>query len=59
LTDPDNSNTTLVIGTWQSLQDWNRWKENSERKKIDAMLEIYQERPTTYEPYVIGVGFNK
>jgi quinol monooxygenase YgiN len=59
LTDPDNSNTTLVIGTWQSLQDWNRWKENPERKQIDAMLEIYQERPTTYEPYVIGVGFNK
>jgi heme-degrading monooxygenase HmoA len=59
LTDPEDSNKTLVIGTWQSLEDWNRWKEHPHRQKLESMLEIYQEGPTTYEAYVIGIGFNK
>jgi heme-degrading monooxygenase HmoA len=59
LTDPENTDKTLVIGTWQSLKDWHQWKDHSERKRIEAMLEIYQESPTTYEPYVIGIGLNK
>jgi quinol monooxygenase YgiN len=59
LTDPENANKTLVIGTWQSLKAWNHWKDNPERQKLDSMLEIYQESPTTYEPYTIGIGFNK
>jgi heme-degrading monooxygenase HmoA len=59
LTDPENSNKTLIIGTWQSLEDWNRWKENPDRQKLEAMLEIYQEGPTIYEAYVVGTGFTK
>ena len=59
LTAPENSNKTLVIGTWQSLEEWNRWRDNPERKKLEAMLEIYQQSPTTYEAYTIGIGFNK
>ncbi|HEV8724934.1 MAG TPA: antibiotic biosynthesis monooxygenase family protein [Candidatus Binatia bacterium] len=33
----------LVMSTWRSLEDWNRWADSPERKafqqKIDAMLE--------------------
>jgi quinol monooxygenase YgiN len=59
LSDPENSHKTLIIGTWQSLEEWNRWKENPERQKLDAMLEIYQEGPAIYEAYVVGTGFTK
>jgi heme-degrading monooxygenase HmoA len=41
----------LVISTWKSLEDWNRWADSPERKafqqKIDAMLE----EPTKITPY--------
>ena len=59
LTDPKNSNKTLIIGTWQSLEEWNRWKEHPDRQRLEAMLEIYQESPAIYEAYVVGTGFTK
>jgi len=59
LTDPENSYKTLIIGTWQSLEEWNHWKENPERQRLEAMLEIYQEGPAIYEAYVVGTGFTK
>ena len=59
LTDPENSHKTLIIGTWQSLEEWNRWKDHPERQKLESMLEIYQEGPAVYEAYVVGTGFTK
>ena len=44
----------MVISTWQSLEDWNIWKESGERKSIDALLEESQTEPTAYEPYVFS-----
>ncbi len=41
----------LVISTWASLDDWNRWKDSDVRKKYEGMLEIYQEKPSEYEAY--------
>ena len=57
LMEPENPNIMLVIGTWQTLEDWQRWKENPERRKLEAMLEIYQDGSTLYEEYVVGTGF--
>jgi heme-degrading monooxygenase HmoA len=41
----------LVISTWKSLEDWNRWANSPERKafqeKTDAMLEA----PAKVTPY--------
>ena len=59
LMEPENPNKMLVIGTWQSLEDWNRWQANEERSRLEAMLEIYQEGPTQYEAYVVGTGFSQ
>jgi heme-degrading monooxygenase HmoA len=58
LMEPDNPNTMLVISTWQTLKDWNRWKANAERIRLESMLEIYQEGSTRYEEYVVGTGFS-
>ena len=47
-------NDMVVISTWGSLDEWNAWKESDDRKKFEAMLEIYQEGPTEYEEYLLG-----
>jgi antibiotic biosynthesis monooxygenase (ABM) superfamily enzyme len=48
-----------VISTWQTMEDWLRWKESPERKKYEEMLEIFQTRPTEYEEYILGTSFQK
>jgi heme-degrading monooxygenase HmoA len=49
----------VVIGSWQSLEEWYRWRDSDERKRFESMLELYQERPTDYEEFLLGtpLGF--
>lgn len=47
-------NNMVVISSWQSLDDWYRWRDCEERRKFEAMLEMYQERPTDYDEYLLG-----
>ena len=48
-----------VIATWQSIEEWLNWKENPERKNVEAMLEFFQSGPTEYEEYFLGTPFQK
>jgi heme-degrading monooxygenase HmoA len=48
-----------VICTWQKMKYWEAWKSSEERKTYEAMLEIYQTRPTQYEEYLLGTSFQK
>lgn len=50
----ENTNKVVVISIWDSLADWNNWKENPLRQKIDASLFELQDNPTTYEPFVFS-----
>ena len=54
MTDPQSIS---VIATWQSMEDWIKWKDNPERQKIEAMLEVFQLGPTVYEEYYLGTTF--
>lgn len=47
-------NDMVVISTWGSLEAWQAWKDSDDRKKFEAMLEVYQEGPTEYEEYLLG-----
>jgi heme-degrading monooxygenase HmoA len=47
-----------VICSWQSMAEWHVWKNCEERKSYEAMLEIYQTRPTQYEEYLLGTSFH-
>ena len=49
LSDPHNS---IVISTWQSVDDWKNWEQNAERKKIQAKNEKRMLRPTKTKIYV-------
>ena len=46
--------TLMVIGTWQDLESWHSWKENSTRNTLEKMLETYQEEPTEYQEFTLG-----
>jgi len=58
LMEPDNPNKMLVIGTWQTIEDWDQWKSKADRTRLESLLEVYQEGPTQYEAYVVGTGFS-
>ena len=49
----------LVISTWQSIDNWLKWKEDPGRKTNEALLEQYLEGPTEYEVFVFGTYVSK
>ena len=52
LIDHDDPQKTMVIGTWQSMDDWLAWKEDPSRKELETRLEPLLEGPTEYEAFV-------
>jgi heme-degrading monooxygenase HmoA len=55
----DYPNNMVVISTWQSEQAWHNWRDSDTRKKFEAMLEVYQDRPTDYDEYLLGSPLQK
>ncbi len=51
----DDPQNVLVIGTWQDMESWLAWKEDPKRIAFESMLELYQEGPTQYEAFMLGV----
>ena len=50
----DDPQKILVISTWQSIENWLKWKEDPARKANEAKLQQYLEDPTEHETYVFG-----
>jgi heme-degrading monooxygenase HmoA len=44
----------VVISTWQSMEEWQAWRDSQDRKKFESMLEVYQEGKTVIEEYLVG-----
>ena len=42
----DDPNHYLVISSWESLEHWQAWFDNPERRKIQAEVDSYLEEPT-------------
>jgi heme-degrading monooxygenase HmoA len=43
----DDPNDYLVISTWESLDHWQTWLNNPERRKLQAEVDSYLESPTS------------
>ncbi len=54
MTAKDDPLTYLVIGTWQTMEDWLNWKKNPKRKSFENMLDVYLKEPTEFEEYILG-----
>ncbi len=52
LIDHFDAKKTMVIGTWQSMEDWLSWKNDPRRIECEERLEKLLEEPAEYEVYV-------
>lgn len=59
LFDYDDPHKNLVIGMWQSIENWLAWKDNDIRKANEALLERCLEGPAQYETYILGTYLRK
>jgi heme-degrading monooxygenase HmoA len=50
----ENPQEFLVISTWQSLEDWQKWFTSSQRKELHSKVDMLLEGGTTYEVYQYG-----
>ena len=50
----DNPEEFLVISTWQSSDDWQRWLNSSERQEIQSKIDALLGGKTHYEIYHYG-----
>jgi heme-degrading monooxygenase HmoA len=41
----------LVISTWKSIEDWNKWVNTQERKAFQEKINVILEEPTKIAPY--------
>ena len=49
-----NPQEFLVISTWRSLEDWQKWFNSSQRKELHSKVDVLLEGRTTYEAYQYG-----
>ncbi len=47
----EDSSLQLVISTWNSLEDWNRWANSKERRVFQEETAAMLEGPTKVTPY--------
>jgi heme-degrading monooxygenase HmoA len=47
----DDKGSSLVISTWQNLDDWKRWFTSPERAELQEQIDIMLGDPTEYEIY--------
>jgi heme-degrading monooxygenase HmoA len=50
----DNQEEFLVISTWQSSEDWNKWMQSEERNKVQRKIDGLLGGETRYEIYHYG-----
>ena len=47
----ENPNEVLVISTWQSADDWQRWVQNDQRREIQGQIDYLLQATTEYGIY--------
>ena len=49
----DRPGEYLVISTWKSLDDWNKWVNSQERKILEDRIDSITGKSTEYTTYVL------
>ena len=50
----ENSEDTLVISTWQSVENWNAWLASKQRAEIQEKIDTLLGQNTKYSIYLYG-----
>lgn len=50
----DDPKEYMVISTWQSLEDWQRWANSKERAEIQQKIDNLLGEKTEYASYLYG-----
>ena len=53
----DDPQEIMVISMWQSIENWLKWRENSERIANERLLEQWLDAPADYQAYVFGTYY--
>ena len=48
----DEEGESLVISTWQNVDDWRKWFNSEERTESQHQIDILTDEPTEYEIYI-------
>jgi len=48
----DRPGEYLVISTWESVDDWNKWLASQERNILEEKIDTITGKPTEYATYV-------
>jgi heme-degrading monooxygenase HmoA len=48
----DMPSKVMVISQWESIEDWQAWKNSDKNKELSDTLASFQKNKTVYEPYV-------
>ena len=48
----DRPGEYVVISTWQSIEDWNKWLQSQERKILEDKIDSITGKTTEYSTYV-------
>lgn len=47
----DQPGETVVVSTWETVEDWNRWVNSQERAALQNKIDILLDQETKYEIY--------
>ena len=47
----DKPGETVVVSTWESAEDWNRWMDSPQRSALQAKIDNLLGQQTEYEIY--------
>jgi len=47
----DVADESMVISTWNSLEDWNKWVNNPKRNEIQTQIDRLLDQETEYSMY--------
>jgi heme-degrading monooxygenase HmoA len=50
----DNPEEFMVISTWQSSEDWNKWLKSEDRNKVQSKIDELLGGETAYEIFHYG-----
>jgi len=57
LTSIDNANSVVVISTWESIENWEKWKNSDIRSDGESRLDEITDVPAEYETFTMGVKY--